>query len=176
MAGLWFALGAPMNESAREPRFSAILGAALDRHRLDGSRLVFEIAARSLAGGAARLNEEVQAVADLGVVLAINEFGTGQADLMALRTLPVRKLKIDRRLVSEIVQREDAAIIVQTIAAMAGGLGLQFAASGVETPAQLERLRGYGCNEWQGPLFAAPLDAQAFEELLHGAAGRLAAG
>jgi EAL domain-containing protein (putative c-di-GMP-specific phosphodiesterase class I) len=51
---------------------------------------------------------------------------------------------------------------------MAKGLGLQVAAEGVETEAQLRRLRAVGCEEWQGHLFSEPLDAAAFERLALG--------
>jgi EAL domain-containing protein (putative c-di-GMP-specific phosphodiesterase class I) len=59
-------------------------------------------------------------------------------------------------------------MIVETIAAMARGLGLQVAAEGVETEAQLERLRAVGCEEWQGHLYSEPLEAAAFERLALG--------
>jgi EAL domain-containing protein (putative c-di-GMP-specific phosphodiesterase class I) len=59
-------------------------------------------------------------------------------------------------------------MIVETVAAMAKGLGLQVSAEGVETPAQLARLRAIGCEEWQGHLFSEPLEAAAFERLAQG--------
>ena len=60
------------------------------------------------------------------------------------------------------------AMIVETVAAMAKGLGLQVAAEGVETEAQLRRLRAVGCEEWQGHLYSEPLEALAFERLALG--------
>ncbi|MNC98706.1 RNase II stability modulator [compost metagenome] len=54
---------------------------------------------------------------------------------------------------------------MQTIAAMALSLGLRVAAEGVESEAQLERLRALGCDEWQGHLYSASVDAAGFEKL-----------
>ena len=59
-------------------------------------------------------------------------------------------------------------MIVETIAAMARGLGLQVAAEGVESEAQLRRLLAAGCVEWQGHLYSPPLEAAAFERLARG--------
>ena len=80
------------------------------------------------------------------------------------RTL--RKLKLDGSLVADLVTGADAAIIAQTVAAMAKGLGLRFAAEGVASEAQLARLRALGCEEWQGALFSEPVDAAAFAAML----------
>ena len=55
---------------------------------------------------------------------------------------------------------------MRAIAAMAKTLGLSIAAEGVESAAQLARLRALGCDEWQGHLFSEPLDAADFEERL----------
>ena len=110
-----------------------------------------------------------KAIADLGVGLTIDGLGSGQFDLAALSQMPVGKLKIDRKFVSEIAMRDDVTIIVQTFAAMARGLGLAFAAEGVENAAQLARLEALGCEEWQGRLYSEPLEAAEFERLLSAA-------
>lgn len=176
MAGLWFALNASVKELSGDRRFSALLGEGLASFGLDGSKFMFEIAGRGVQRSAQGNQEELQAIADLGVALVIDDFGTGQADLRALRELPVRKLKIHRSLIAQIAIREDAAVIVQTVAAMAEGLGLAFAATGVENEGQLARLRSFGCEEWQGHLFSESLEAEAFEALLRSCASRSASG
>lgn len=163
---LWFALNVSSKEFSRGHGFADTLARALQTHRLDPSRLWLEIADRSVQHGGSEHLETLRAVADLGVGLTIDDFGTGQFNLVALRELPVGKLKIDRRFVTDLGTREDAAIIVQTFAAMAKGLGLVFAAEGVETPAQLTRLQALGCDEWQGHLYSEPLDARGFEQMI----------
>jgi EAL domain-containing protein (putative c-di-GMP-specific phosphodiesterase class I) len=99
------------------------------------------------------------------VRLAIDDFGTGYSSLAYLRRLPFDKLKIDRGFLGELESSSGDATIVETIAAMARGLGLQVAAEGVETEAQRRRLVALGCEEWQGHLFSEPLEAARFEQL-----------
>lgn len=163
---LWFALNVSSKEFSRDQSFADALARALQANRLDPSRLWLEIAGRSVQHGGSEHLETLRAVAKLGVGLTIDDFGTGQFNLVALRELPVGKLKIDRRFVTDLGTREDAAVIVQTFAAMAKGLGLAFAAEGVETAAQLTRLQALGCEEWQGHLYSEPLDAAGFVQLL----------
>jgi EAL domain-containing protein (putative c-di-GMP-specific phosphodiesterase class I) len=100
------------------------------------------------------------------VRVAIDDFGTGYSSLAYLRQLPIDKLKIDRSFLRELDAHPHDAAIVQAIAAMAKALGLRVAAEGVETEAQLARLRALGCDEWQGHHFSASMDAAGFEKLL----------
>jgi len=166
MAGLGFALNVSIKEVPGDRSLSDALAGALEANRLDPSRLSLEVSDRSVQHGVGRQLETLRAVARLGVGLTIEDFGAGQFNLAALREFPVSKLKIDRSFMTDLATREDAAIIVQAFSAMARGLGLGFAAEGVETPAQLARLQALGCDEWQGRLCSEPLDAAAFERLL----------
>ena len=163
MRGLWFALNVSAREFSRERSFAQLMRRALESNGIEPSRVWLEIAGRSVPYGGSEQMETFKEVCALGVGLTIDDFGTGQFNLAALRELPVGKLKIDRSLVTAL---EDTVIIVKTIAAMARGLGLGFAAKGVETPAQLARLQALGCDEWQGHLHSEPLAAAEFEALL----------
>ncbi|MBK8064017.1 MAG: EAL domain-containing protein [Betaproteobacteria bacterium] len=109
--------------------------------------------------------EALRRIGALGVELTIDDFGVAQSNLAYLRSLPLKKLKIDSSFVRDLGTQPDAAVIVQTVSAMAHGLGLEVAAEGVENAAQLERLAGMGCREWQGHLYSAPLEAREFERL-----------
>lgn len=165
LAGLWFALNASVREFAPDRLYVERLARALLANRLQGSRLRLEIAERSVQGGRADNLEVLRAVAALGVELTIDDFGVAQSNLAYLRSLPLKKLKIDSSFVRDLGTQPDAAVIVQTVSAMAHGLGLEVAAEGVENSAQLERLAGMGCREWQGHLYSAPLEAREFERL-----------
>jgi EAL domain-containing protein (putative c-di-GMP-specific phosphodiesterase class I) len=145
---------------------------SIRKHQLDAASFSFEIAQTALPKGGQDFVPTLQAAASSGISFTIDDFGTGQFDLALLRQLPIGKLKIDRGFLTDIAVNEEAAIVVQALAAMAGGLGLAFAADGVENAAQLARLQALGCDEWQGPHFSAPLDAAAFVSLLSSAAPR----
>jgi diguanylate cyclase (GGDEF)-like protein/PAS domain S-box-containing protein len=170
---LWFAINVSSAELAQGDAYVARLQAALQANRIDGRWLELEVTERVLMSHLPENINTLRRVAALGIRVAIDDFGTGYSSLAYLRRLPIDKLKIDRSFLRELDSHPADAKIVQAIAAMAHGLGLAVAAEGVETAAQLERLRALGCEEWQGHYFSEPLDAAAFEQLL--AARRAAA-
>jgi diguanylate cyclase (GGDEF)-like protein/PAS domain S-box-containing protein len=169
----WFALNVSALELAQGPAYVAHLREALVTHAVPANRIELEVTERVLMAHLPESIETLRAIGALGVRLAIDDFGTGYSSLAYLRRLPIDKLKIDRGFLRELASSSDDAMIVETIAAMARGLGLHVAAEGVENEAQLRRLRAVGCEEWQGHLFSAPLEAAAFERLVLG--GRKAA-
>jgi len=170
---LWFAINVSSAELALGDAYVARLQAALQANRIDGRCLELEVTERVLMSHLPENINTLRRVAALGVRVAIDDFGTGYSSLAYLRRLPIDKLKIDRSFLRELDSHPADAKIVQAIATMAHGLGLAVAAEGVETAAQLERLRALGCEEWQGHYFSEPLDAAGFEQLL--AARRAAA-
>ncbi|MCX7961014.1 MAG: EAL domain-containing protein [Burkholderiales bacterium] len=162
---LWFALNVSAAELAQGEAFVERLAAALAQHGVPGHCLELEVTERVLVAELERNVETLRRVGELGVRVAIDDFGTGYSSLAYLRRLPVNKLKIDRAFTREIARNADDAAIVAAIAAMARALRLDLVAEGVETEAQLERLRALGCNEWQGHLAGEPLSAVDFERL-----------
>jgi diguanylate cyclase (GGDEF)-like protein/PAS domain S-box-containing protein len=101
---------------------------------------------------------------ELGVALAIDDFGAGSSSLAALRRFPVDRLKIDRTLIAEAPGDERAAALVGGIVGLAHALGLTVVAEGVDTPAQRELLAAHGCDCMQGDVAGAPVDADAAAE------------
>ncbi|MEX1196508.1 MAG: EAL domain-containing protein [Pseudohongiellaceae bacterium] len=102
----------------------------------------------------------------LGVSLAIDDFGSGYSSFTYLRQLHVEKLKIDQGFIRQLPSDARDHAIVQSIITLAHSLGFITIAEGVETAAQLETLREMGCDEIQGYLFARPMPAAEFETLL----------
>jgi len=109
----------------------------------------------------------------LGVELSIDDFGTGHSSLAYLKRFPVQCLKIDRAFIRDLGQDAESAAIVRSIVALGHGLKMRIVAEGVETEGQLAMLRELGCDEYQGYLFARPLDAAAVPALLDAQAERL---
>lgn len=102
----------------------------------------------------------------LGVHLAIDDFGSGYSSFTYLRRLHVAKLKIDQGFIRELTSDARDQAIVQSIITLSRSLGFTTIAEGVETEGQLEMLRAMGCDEIQGFLFARPMPAAEFETLL----------
>jgi len=104
----------------------------------------------------------------LGVSLSIDDFGTGYSSLSRLRAFPVDCLKIDRSFITTIVNDRDTLEIVRGIIILAHSLGLKVVAEGVETAAQLDRVRRLECDLAQGYFFSKPVDASGIERFLNG--------
>jgi len=96
----------------------------------------------------------------LGVRLSIDDFGTGYSSLSYLNRFPLDILKIDRSFISTMNQSDENLQIVKTIVTLAGNLGLEVIAEGVETEEQLKQLRLLKCQYAQGFLFSKPMDAE----------------
>ncbi len=96
---------------------------------------------------------------NMGINLALDDFGTGYSALSYLRRFPIDRIKIDRSFVNDIDTNQSDAALARAIVGMAHGLNMQVIAEGVETDAQLDLLKHYGCDEAQGYLLAKPMAA-----------------
>ncbi|MFL6573683.1 MAG: EAL domain-containing protein, partial [Burkholderiales bacterium] len=171
----WFALNVSAPELAQGDVYFERLRSALRENKVDGSRIELEITERVIMSHLAGNFETLRRIGGLGVRFAVDDFGTGYSSLAYLRLLPVDKLKIDKSFLRAIDSQPADEAIVRAIAALAKTLNIGIAGEGVETEAQLERLLALGCDEWQGHLFSAPLEASELEALLNAAGARTAA-
>jgi EAL domain-containing protein (putative c-di-GMP-specific phosphodiesterase class I) len=95
-------------------------------------------------------------LADLGVELVLDEFGSGRSSLSHLARLPIRTLALDRALVADLSATSRERAVVRAIVSLAGELGLTVAAKGVEREDQARLLIELGCSLGQGHLFGRP--------------------
>ena len=100
---------------------------------------------------------KLDVIRELGVMLAVDDFGTGHSSLSYLKRFPLDRLKIDRSFISDLASDRDDGAIVSAIIAMAHNLRVQVVAEGVETVTQLEFLRLRRCDLIQGFLISPPL-------------------
>ncbi|MCP5475030.1 MAG: EAL domain-containing protein [Rhodanobacteraceae bacterium] len=103
------------------------------------------------------------AISALGVRVALDDFGTGFSSLTALRRFAIDTLKIDRAFIVDIERNQQDLAIVRAVIGMARSIGARVIAEGVERQAQLGILRGLGCDEYQGFLYARPMPAAEVE-------------
>jgi diguanylate cyclase len=133
---------------------------SFEAHRVDASLFTFEITESVAMEDTQATMRAFAQLARAGVSLAIDDFGTGHSSLAYLRTLPARQLKIDRSFIADLGVSGDAMAVVDAVIRLAHALGLRVVAEGVETERQCEILATLGCDEFQGYLFARPMDAE----------------
>ena len=108
----------------------------------------------------------MQQLSDMGVLLSIDDFGSGYSSLAYLKRFPINALKIDRAFVRDIPDDADDAAIASAVIALAHSMKLTVVAEGVESAAQLEFMRDRRCDLVQGYYFSRPVPAQQLAELL----------
>jgi diguanylate cyclase len=167
-AGVWRDEGLRMrvaiNLSAYQLRHADLadrIDAALRRNRINPQLLTCEITESVAMEDASNAIRMVEKLGTMGVNISIDDFGTGYSSLAYLRKLHAGELKIDRSFVLDLETSADARAVVDAVVKLAQALGLKVVAEGVETEAQHQILRSFGCHELQGYLFARPMSAVA---------------
>lgn len=141
----------------QDPALASRIAAVLQEEGFPAARLVLEITETVLMHDADATVTTLIALKQLGVSLAVDDFGTGYASLNYLSRFPVDGLKVDRTFVAELTNGAGGIEIVRAIIDLARSLGLEATAEGVEETAQLDALVELGCAQVQGYLFARPL-------------------
>ncbi|SDW85058.1 bifunctional diguanylate cyclase/phosphodiesterase [Marinobacter mobilis] len=139
---------------------------ALTLFQVDASRLEVELTEEIFIQNIERNRNQLKRLHDLGVLLAIDDFGVGYSSLAYLRDFPVDLLKIDRSFITNITECPDDAIITRAVTNLAHNLGVKVVAEGVETEEQLEFLKNLNCDVVQGYLISRPVEATQLEILL----------
>ncbi|SFF61869.1 putative bifunctional diguanylate cyclase/phosphodiesterase [Blastococcus tunisiensis] len=98
-----------------------------------------------------------------GIKVSIDDFGAGYTSLAHLRTLPISALKIDRSLISHMLERDEDHAVTEALIGLGHRLGLTVIAEGIETDEVLDRLTQLGCDEAQGYLISKPVAPDALE-------------
>ncbi len=135
----------------------ALTDETLAHSGLPPSALRLELTESVVMEDAKQAARKLHQLRELGVGLDIDDFGTGYSSLSYLRRFPIDALKIDRSFVDGLGQDEEDLAIVRTIVTLAGNLGVDTIAEGIEGLPQLVQLRSLGCPMGQGFHFARPL-------------------
>jgi len=137
-----------------------MLSALLREAGLSAAALVLEITESAIMGEPDSAIAVLRRLAELGLGLAIDDFGVGQSSLAYLRRLPVSELKIDKAFVLKLAQSPDDRTIVRSVIELGHSLGYSVTAEGVEDAGSLEILADFGCDQVQGYAIARPLPAE----------------
>lgn len=145
-------------DELRDPQLPERLVWALDRHDLAPSRLTVEVLESVVAGeGDDIITRNISRVAQMGCGVDLDDFGTGNASINAIRRFALQRLKIDRSFVRDIDTDRGQQKLVTAILSLAEKLGLDTLAEGVETRGEHAMLAQLGCGHVQGYVIARPM-------------------
>jgi diguanylate cyclase (GGDEF)-like protein len=161
-------LAVHVNVSAMQLDNDGFYGAVtrcLKEFGLPPESLVLEITETVVIGSRAAI-DQLNALADYGVVIAIDDFGTGYSALTTLRSLPVQIVKIDKSFISGSTVNTDDRAVTEAVVNMAARMGMKSIAEGVESIDQERFLASIGADAVQGYLYLRPAAASEFETWL----------
>lgn len=136
---------------------------------LEPSQLELEITESAAMIDINKNIQKLQRLRDMGIRIAIDDFGTAYSSLNYLKRLPVTILKIDQSFVKDIQSIDDVSsntAVIRAVIALGKSMGFTLVAEGVETETQLNFLKQYDCDEIQGYLFGKPMKAEEASALL----------
>lgn len=135
-----------------------LCASVLVRHHLRGSSLILEITEGSVMADVEESIRVLSALRELGITIAVDDFGTGQSSLEYLRRLPLDTLKVDRSFITGLGTGPKESAIVRAIVDLASALGLETCAEGVERVEQYQELVALGCRLGQGYWWERPME------------------
>lgn len=152
-------------EQLQQHDFVSKFAELLSEIKIDPALLEIEITESTMVRDFDTAQQKLQALSDLGVKIAIDDFGMGYSSLSYLRNLPIHAIKIDRSFIADI-QPDSENTLVNAMILIAKGMGLRLIAEGVETAEQLNFLKSHGCDECQGYLISKPLNSEQVTRIL----------
>jgi diguanylate cyclase (GGDEF)-like protein len=150
-----------------EPDFVDTVRATIAEGGIDPGEICLEVTESALFSDPDTALLRLSALRAIGVRLAIDDFGIGFSSLWHLRQVPeVDLLKIDRAFISEVGRNPRDSAIVGAVIVLAGTLGMDIVAEGIETQEQAEELRGMGADYGQGWFFGRPRELHDLGQLV----------
>jgi len=109
---------------------------------------------------------KINILRQMGVRIALDDFGIGHSSLVYLKKLPVTQIKIDQSFVHDVLTDSNDAAIIQMVLAVGKTIHCDIVAEGVEQVEQFDLLRDFGCDYFQGYYFSRPIAVANFEEFV----------
>ncbi|BCV65184.1 GGDEF domain-containing response regulator [Shewanella carassii] len=146
----------------RETLYQTIVR-VLQQSGLPATQLELELTENALIEEPLELAKVLERIASLGVVLSLDDFGTGFSSLEHIKYFPINVLKIDKSFVASVEQDERGKRLLSALINFANGFNVVSVAEGIETEAQAQFCRERGCNLLQGYLYCRPIRPEDFE-------------
>lgn len=151
----------------REAEFIPTLKRILEEEAFPANKLCMELTEHSLMEDISSTRKTLRALIEMKVQLSIDDFGTGYSSLSYLKHFPCRFIKIDKSFIDDVAINDEDASLVDAIIHMGHALSRTIVAEGVETEAQLKKVKSQGCDYVQGYFISRPLSADDFERFIH---------
>ena len=151
-----------VNVSARnlsDAAFPEEIKTVLDAHAADPTWIEFEVTESTVINDPSRAILVLQELCDMGIRIAIDDYGAGYTSLSYLTRLPIHSLKIDKSFVQNMSEQRQDGLIVKSTIELGRGLGLDVIAEGVETQGVWDELADLGCDYAQGYFVSKPVPA-----------------
>ena len=164
-----------VNLSARnllEPDLDEVVSALLEMHALPADLLEFEITESAIIEDPVKASAMLHKLTELGMTVAVDDFGIGNTSMSQLGTMPLRTIKIDRSFVTNLASDPSGQVLVKAIVDLAHEFGLIAVAEGVEDQDVIERLQAIGCDIAQGYHWSRPVPADELGEVLSRLSGQ----
>jgi EAL domain-containing protein (putative c-di-GMP-specific phosphodiesterase class I) len=149
-----------------DEKFVSVIERTLKQTGFPAKQLELEITESALIANLALTIEHLKAWKQLGVRIAMDDFGTGHSSLSSLSSLPVDRLKLDRSLVRRMTLDKKGAAVMRLVVSLGAELDMEVIAEGVETETQLQMLTDLGCPQAQGYLLGRPMTAELVQVTL----------
>ena len=140
-----------------------VLVKLVEKYKVDSRLLRLEITETALLTDPSKSDEIVSRLRKKGFIVEIDDFGKGYSSLSLLKNIQADVLKIDMGFLHEINDRQRSRTILEAVINLAGSLGMDVIAEGVETDTQLSALTSMGCHHFQGYYFSRPIPVPDFE-------------
>lgn len=150
-----------------DPNFLSQIKRILLETEVSAQTLKLEVTESIIMDQAERVTPLLDRLKKLGVGLSMDDFGTGHSSLNCLHSFPIDVLKIDQAFIRNQSVNIEYAAVVQAVVTLAGNLGMEVIAEGIETPEQLAMIQALECSAGQGYFFARPMAAEVATEFLH---------
>lgn len=134
--------------------------------KINSNEIQFEITETFFIENLSLSEKIINNLSNMGILIALDDFGTGYSSLTYLKKLPIDVVKLDKDFVKGIVNKGEDSVIVESVIKLTHDLGLTIIAEGIETNAQLSKLKSYDCDYGQGYLFDKPVSSTKIEELI----------
>lgn len=143
-------------KSVADPGILALIASAIEEHGANPSQMVCEITETALVHDLGAAEQFVRGLNDLGIKVALDDFGAGYGGFAYLKRLPVSYLKIDREFVQDICTEVSSQHVVSAVVNLAKAFGMHTVAEGAEDDATVELLKNLGVNYVQGYVVGRP--------------------